>query len=147
MSEETLQEKIQKDLETTCRNCGKPVREHVHDKVSTGSPTLISCLAQLSRKIRVQKQSSEDDENVRKQNQQLAEDEEQKVSADSEPFELPGGWTDQGRPYEIVCSHGIGHPIPELTDKSLHGCDGCCAETEFRKAKEKYLEKRREQKG
>ena len=47
-------------------------------------------------------------------------------------------WWRQDRGFmERVCEHGIGHPDPDdmayrrsrgLSDRSIHGCDGCCRE-------------------
>lgn len=34
---------------------------------------------------------------------------------------------------EIYCSHGIGHTV-EWSEKTTHGCDGCCQEEDFEKA-------------
>jgi len=34
------------------------------------------------------------------------------------------------RRYEWACIHGIGHPDPTKRDP-VHGCDGCCARTDF----------------
>ena len=55
---------------------------------------------------------------------------------------------------ELFCEHGIGHPSKQLTEfyrkgqrfsslwdthNSIHGCDGCCSDPEFKKAEEELL--------
>jgi len=44
---------------------------------------------------------------------------------------------EDGRRVEIICSHGVGHPVEELSNRwdpswmGVHGCDGCCTLAQF----------------
>lgn len=36
-------------------------------------------------------------------------------------------WREDRGIMERICKHGIGHPDPdEISDDTVHGCDGCC---------------------
>lgn len=51
--------------------------------------------------------------------------------------EWPAIMREDGRRMEIICPHGIGHPVKSLSrnwDDSwmgVHGCDGCCSLAAF----------------
>jgi len=41
---------------------------------------------------------------------------------------LPEGWSYDSHRMELICPHGVGHPVPWSTVRA-HGCDGCCSTT------------------
>ena len=49
----------------------------------------------------------------------------------------PAIMREDGRRMEIICPHGVGHPVKSLSrdwDDSwmgVHGCDGCCMQAVF----------------
>mgnify|MGYP001580031905 CR=1 FL=1 len=49
----------------------------------------------------------------------------------------PAIMREDGRRMEIICPHGVGHPVKSLSrnwDDSwmgVHSCDGCCYKAEF----------------
>lgn len=51
--------------------------------------------------------------------------------------EWPAIMREDGRRMEIICPHGVGHPVKSLSvnwDDSwmgVHGCDGCCGQAMF----------------
>lgn len=51
--------------------------------------------------------------------------------------EWPAIMREDGRRVEIICPHGVGHPVKSLSrnwnDKhdGIHGCDGCCSKAIF----------------
>ena len=53
----------------------------------------------------------------------------------SQPW--PAIMREDGRRMEVVCPHGVGHPVKSLSYNwddswmSVHGCDGCCSLAEF----------------
>lgn len=51
--------------------------------------------------------------------------------------EWPAIMREDGRRMEIICPHGVGHPVKSLskdwddTWMGVHGCDGCCSTAAF----------------
>lgn len=51
--------------------------------------------------------------------------------------EWPAVLREDGRRVEIICPHGVGHPVKALSNRwddswmAVHGCDGCCGLAAF----------------
>ena len=60
----------------------------------------------------------------------------------------PAIMREDGRRMEIICKHGIGHPVEALSTNwdaswmGVHGCDGCCSKAEFHLAELYHKAKR-----
>lgn len=51
--------------------------------------------------------------------------------------EWPAIMREDGKRVEIICPHGVGHPVKSLSNRwddswmGVHGCDGCCNSAAF----------------
>jgi len=51
--------------------------------------------------------------------------------------EWPAILREDGKRVEIICPHGVGHPVKSLSNHwdetwmGVHGCDGCCSSAAF----------------
>ena len=60
--------------------------------------------------------------------------------------EWPAILREDGRRMEIICPHGVGHPVNSLSHHwedgwmNVHGCDGCCTTVAFGLAERAHRE-------
>lgn len=59
-----------------------------------------------------------------------------KMTGEQLKKEWPAIRREDGRRVEIICPHGVGHPVRSLSFKwdewmGVHGCDGCCGKAIF----------------
>lgn len=62
--------------------------------------------------------------------------------------EWPAILREDGKRMEIICPHGVGHPVKSLSHNwddswmGVHGCDGCCSKAIFALAELAHQEQR-----
>jgi len=70
------------------------------------------------------------------------------VSRNGTKSPFPALLREDGRRVELICPHGIGHPVQELSHgwrkgDDVHGCDGCCTTAAFGVEVLEQMKKRR----